>query len=152
MKFIILGLLVGCSAMAQEATEATKHTASGTFEVKLVPQKDEGGDPGLGRMTIDKTFAGDLTGTSLGQMLSMMGTIKGSAGYVAIERVTGKIGERLGSFALQHNATMNRGVPMLNIIVIPDSGTDGFTGISGTLDIKIEDGKHFYTFVYTLPE
>lgn len=134
------------------AQEAVKHTASGTFEVKLAPQKDEGGDPGLGRMTIDKTLAGDLTGTSVGQMLSAMGSVQGSAGYVAIERVTGQIGERKGTFVLQHNATMNRGVPALNIIVIPDSGTDDFTGITGNFTIKIEGGKHYYTFEYTLPE
>lgn len=150
MKSFLMIMLLGCTAMAQDM--AAKHTASGTFEVKLVPQQDEGGDSGLGRMTIDKSFAGDITGTSIGQMLSAMGGVQGSAGYVAVERVTCTIGERKGSFVLQHFGIMDRGKPSLNIAVIPDTGTDGFKGISGTFTIKIEGGKHYYTFEYTLPE
>jgi hypothetical protein len=127
--------------------------ASGTFDVKLTPQTDEGGaDSGLGRMVIDKQFHGDLEGTSKGQMISAMGSVKGSAGYVAMERVTGKLKGRTGSFVLQHNGTMTRGAPQLSVTVVPDSGTDQLTGIAGMLTIKIEGGKHSYEFEYTLAE
>jgi hypothetical protein len=131
----------------------TSH-ASGTFEVKLTPQAaEEGTDPSLGRMSIDKQFHGDLEGTSKGFMLSSAATIvKGSGGYVAMERVTGTLKGRSGSFVLQHSGTMTRGTPQLNITVVPDSGTGQLTGISGTFTIKIDAGKHSYDFEYTLPE
>lgn len=130
----------------------SKH-ATGTFDVKLAVQTDEKvGDPSVGRMSIDKTFHGDLEATSKGQMLSTITETKGSAGYVAIERVTGTLQGRGGSFSLQHNATMNRGVPELNVIVIPDSGTGQLVGIAGKLNIIITDGKHSYEFDYTLPD
>jgi hypothetical protein len=125
--------------------------ANGTFEVKLLPQSTADAGSGLGRMSIDKVFHGDLQGTSLGEMLSAMTAVKGSAGYVAIERVTGTLQGRSGSFMLQHLGTMNRGVPQLTVKVVPDSGTDELTGITGTLSIDITDGKHFYTLDCELP-
>jgi len=125
----------------------------GTFEVKLTPRADDGGDDsGLGRMSIDKQFHGDLEGISKGQMLSAMGSVKGSAGYVAMERVTGKLKDHEGSFVLQHSGTMNRGTPQLSVSVVPDSGTGQLTGLAGTMTIKIDGGKHSYEFEYTLPE
>jgi uncharacterized protein DUF3224 len=126
--------------------------ATGTFEVKLNRQ-DEGADAPVGRMTIDKQFQGDLVGTSKGQML-MAGSenVQGSAGYVAIEKVTGELSGRRGAFYLQHNATMNRGVGELNIVVIPDTGTDQLTGLRGTMNIIIEAGKHSYEFDYEVTE
>jgi hypothetical protein len=127
--------------------------ASGTFEVKLVPQtEDKNGDAALGRMTIDKQFHGDLEGTSKGQMLTGMTEVKGSAGYVAIEKVSGTLRGRTGTFILQHTGIMNRGVPQLTIIVVPDSGTDQLVGITGNFKIIIAEGKHSYEFEYTLPE
>jgi hypothetical protein len=127
--------------------------ASGPFDVKLSPQDDKSGDAALGRMTIDKQFHGDLDATSQGQMLSAVTETKGSAGYVAIEKVSGKLNGRTGTFVLQHNATMTRGAPYLNIIVVPDSGTGELTGLTGKMTIRIEGGgKHFYDFEYTLPE
>jgi hypothetical protein len=132
----------------------TNH-AHGTFEVKLVPQKPDNevsASANLGRLSIDKRFQGDLEGTSKGEMLSAGTEVKGSAGYVAIERVTGALDGRSGSFVLQHSGTMNRGVPQLSVTVVPDSGTEQLRGISGALAIKIEGGKHFYEFDYTLPE
>ena len=122
--------------------------ANGTFEVKMSPQE---ADMSVGRMTIDKSFAGDLVGTSLGQMLSVMGAVQGSAGYVAMERFTGTLAGRSGSFALQHKGVMDRGAPFLEILVVPDSGTDQLTGISGRLDIVIEGKKHSYVLEYSLP-
>jgi len=126
--------------------------ASGTFDVKLSPQalSDPGADPALGRMSIDKQFYGDLEGTSKGEMLSAGTAVKGSAGYVAIERVSGTLHGRSGAFVLQHSGTMTRGAPQLTITVVPDSGTDQLVGLAGTMSIKISDGKHSYEFEYTL--
>jgi hypothetical protein len=127
--------------------------ASGTFEVKLVPQKDDkNGDAALGRITIDKQFHGDLEGTSKGQMLTGMTDVKGSAGYVAIEKVNGTLKGRTGTFILQHTGTMNRGVPQLTITVVPDSGTGQLAGLAGNFKVIITEGKHSYEFEYTLPE
>jgi len=126
-------------------------TASGPFDVKITPQPSEDqGDATLGRMTIQKQFHGGLDAASKGQMLTAGTAVKNSAGYVAIERVTGKLNGRSGSFILQHNATMTRGAPYLNIIVVPDSGTGELTGISGKMDVQITDKEHRYTFEYEL--
>src|ERR1700674_4736268 len=125
--------------------------ASGPFEVKLNPQSDDKvGDPTVGRMSIDKQFHGDLEATSKGQMLTAMTDVKGSAGYVAIERVTGTLHGRSGSFALQHSGTMTRGAPQLSITVVPDSGTGQLVGLAGKMGITIVDGKHSYDFEYTI--
>ncbi|MGA7413446.1 MAG: DUF3224 domain-containing protein [Bryobacteraceae bacterium] len=127
--------------------------ASGPFEVKLTPQPPEpGGDANLGRMTIDKQFHGDLEAISKGQMLTAGTGVKGSAGYVAIEKVSGALNGRSGTFALQHTGTMTRGAPQLTIIVVPDSGTDQLVGLSGKMTINIVDGKHSYEFEYSLAE
>ena len=126
--------------------------ATGTFEVKIEPQVDEKmQEQNLGRMKIDKQFHGDLEATSKGQMLSAMTGVKDSAGYVALEKVTGTLNGLTGSFILQHNATMTRGTPQLNIIVVPDSGTDHLLGLTGNMEIIIESGKHSYKFTYSLP-
>ena len=128
--------------------------AAGTLEVKLTPEaSDEGTEGGsLGRMSIAKQFQGDLEGTSTGAMLSALTTTKGSAGYVAIERVTGTLQGRLGSFVLQHSGTMARGEQQLTITVVPDSGTGELTGLAGLMRIIIADGKHSYEFDYTAPD
>ena len=126
--------------------------AIGTFEVKLTPQTTDDKDTALGRMSIDKQFHGDIEGTSKGEMLTGMTSVKGSAGYVAIEKVSGTLQGKRGTFILQHTGTMNRGVPQLSITVVPDSGTDELAGLAGTMAIKITDGKHSYEFDYTLAE
>jgi hypothetical protein len=126
--------------------------ARGTFDVKLTPlttYENADGSP-LGRMSIDKQFHGDLEATSKGEMLSAGGQVKGSAGYVAIERVHGSLNGRRGSFILQHSGRMTRGAPELVITVVPDSATDQLTGLAGTMDIIIEPGKHSYVLRYTL--
>jgi len=124
--------------------------ATGTFEVKLVPQTTEGFDEGgaLGRMTIDKVFTGDIEGTSKGQMLMAMATVKTSAAYVAVERVTGSVHGRKGTFAMHHTGVMNRGTPSLAVVIVPDSGTEELAGISGALNIIIEKGVHSYELDY----
>ncbi len=133
-------------------TTENSQRAAGTFDVKLNPL-DLGlavTDPMLARMSIDKEFHGDLQGTSVGQMLSAGTAVKGSAGYVAIERVTGTLHGRAGTFVFQHTGTVNRGVPQLSVTVVPDSGTGDLAGLAGRLDIVIADKQHSYTFDYTL--
>jgi len=127
--------------------------ASGTFEVKLlpIPLNEETEDKKRGRMSIDKEFKGDLQGRSVGEMLSAFGEIQGSAGYVAIERVIGKLNGKKGSFILQHSAIMSGTSQKLTVVVVPDSGTEELKGLTGNLVIKIENGQHFYEFEYDLP-
>lgn len=163
---IIAGLLLtlaGCTQINAPSTATTPFTSAGDervinkvkghFEVKMVPMtaEPEVGDASVGRMNLQKTFHGDLNATGKGQMLTMMTDVKGSAGYVAMERVTGTLQGRSGSFALQHSGTMTRGEPSLEIRIVPDSGTDQLTGITGRLLIDIVEGKHFYTLEYSLP-
>ena len=159
-------LLTGLGAVADAQTpssipganskeEVPMLHAKGTFEVKLTPRKPdnkEAESANLARMSIDKQFSGDLEATSKGEMLSAMTEVKGSAGYVALERVSGTLQGRSGTFVLQHNATMTRGTPELSIKVVPDSGTGQLVGLTGKMTIKIEAGKHFYEFDYALPE
>jgi hypothetical protein len=153
LTFASLGHAQDPPAHAAPAKEKVVTThASGTFDVKLTPQAGEDGDAGLGRMSIDKQFHGDLEGTSRGFMVSSAATVvKGSGGYVAMERVTGTLKGRAGSFVLQHSGTMTRGTPQLSVTVVPDSGTGQLEGLAGTLTIKIDTGKHSYEFDYTLP-
>ena len=129
--------------------------AKGEFEVNLQPLDTYAtGDDGilLGRMSIDKTFNGDLTAKSKGEMLSAMTAVKGSAGYVAIEQVSGSLSGRNGSFVLQHFGTMSHGKDRLVLEVVPDSGTGELIGLSGKMSIKIESGKHYYEFDYEFSE
>ncbi|WP_448566314.1 DUF3224 domain-containing protein [Thalassotalea ganghwensis] len=126
---------------------------TGTFEVKLQPIESYAtaqDDMKLARMSIDKTFFGDLQATSQGEMLSAMTTTQGSAGYVAIEQVKGILSGAKGSFILQHFGIMDKGQDRLILEVIPDSGTEQLKGLSGTMTINIVDGKHFYEFDYQL--
>ena len=126
--------------------------ARGTFEVKLAPQASDPGESGtpLARMSIDKQFQGDLQATSRGEMLSAGTPVKGSAGYVALERVIGSLAGRTGTFVLQHHGVMTRGDGQLSVIVVPDSGTGELEGLTGSMTIRIDGGKHFYELDYAL--
>jgi len=128
--------------------------AAGPFDVKVTPQKPDtqiARAANLGRLTVDKRFHGDLEGISKGEMLATQTDVPGSAGYVAMERVTGKLKGRTGSFVLQHSATMSRGTPVSSITVVPDSGTGELRGISGTMTITVaKDGAHSYEFDYQI--
>jgi hypothetical protein len=145
----------GCKDESRSIEKAAGMTtrASGSFDVKLKPM---GGEEkivegaSLGRMQIEKHFGGDLHGSSKGEMLSAMSTVKGSAGYVAIERVVGSLQGRAGSFVLQHNGVATRGAQQLSIIIVPDSGTGQLSGISGTMNIRIVEGKHYYDLDYAI--
>ncbi len=130
----------------------TKSEARGTFEVKLAPQPpaDAAESDLVGRMSIAKTFQGDLEATSVGAMMATRTPVKGSAGYVAIERVTGVLAGRNGTFVLQHSGIMDRGNGSLTITVVPDSGTGDLAGLRGTMSIEIADGKHSYVFEYVI--
>ena len=144
------GEVVWKRAEARKDSKLTQH-AKGEFDVKVTPVAQDAAS-GLGRMSLDKTFRGDLVGTSVGEMLTAMSQVEGSGVYVAVERVTGTLSGRKGSFALHHTGVMERGKPSLTVTVVPDSGTDGLAGISGKLTIEITGGKHFYELEYTLPD
>lgn len=129
--------------------------AVGTFKVTMTPQ----GTPEaavdtltIGRFLNEKSFAGDLVGESRGEMLTVMTSVENSAGYVLIERVTGTLDGRQGSFALQHSSTVSRGVQRQNIVVVPDSGTGDLIGLEGEMTVEASPGRHTYTFRYSLPQ
>ena len=128
--------------------------ATGSFDVKVVPQKPDtqiARAANLSRLTIDKRFHGDLEGASKGEMLALQTDVKGSAGYVALERVTGKLKGAQGSFVLQHSATMHKGEPDSKITVVPDSATGELVGLTGKMVITVaEDGAHNYEFEFKL--
>jgi hypothetical protein len=128
-------------------------TAKGTFTVEMKPQAEAGVVDGvaLGRMSLDKRFDGDLSGTGRGEMLTALTGEKGSAGYVAIERVTGTLQGRSGTFVLQHTGTMSKGEQQLSITIVPASGTGALVGIAGRFKLDIVEGKHFYELEYQLP-
>ena len=127
--------------------------AKGVFEVTMTPQTtDTGNGADLARMILKKTYGGDLAGTAEGEILTARTKTRGSAGYVAMERVVGTLHGKTGSFVLQHSGIMDRGAQRLRVDIVPDSGTDELEGIQGTLEIDITDGKHFYALEYSLPE
>lgn len=129
----------------------TQHV-TGPFDVKVTPQDDKSDDPLLNRMTLDKQYHGDLEGTGKGQMLTAGTAVKGSGAYVAIEKVSGTLKGRAGTFVLQHTGTMTRNEPELSILVVPDSGTGQLAGITGKMNIRIApDGKHSYELEYEIP-
>jgi hypothetical protein len=129
-----------------------KKRATGTFAVNLTPQpaRDETRGAFTRHMLIDKTFSGDLEGTSIGEMMASMTAVENSAGYVALERVTGSLFGKSGSFVLQHSSLMNRGEPTQSITVIPDSGTGELEGLRGSMSIRMENKQHFYDFDFEL--
>lgn len=156
--FVVACISVGIVAIAQEhpSNSAPKENlvtahAHGTFDVKATPAPADDKDAVPGRFLLSKQIHGDIEGTSKGQMLTAGDFAKGSAGYVAIEQITGALAGRTGSFALQHSGTVTHGAQELHIKVVPGSGTGRLEGITGTMTIEIKDGKHFYDFEYTLP-
>lgn len=154
---VMLLLAIAAGAPADEnavvpSPEEIAMTARGTFDVTMTPTDPEDGATVIGRLRLEKTYRGGLEATSVGQMLGYRSPVEGSAGYVAMEQVTGIVAGRHGSFVLQHGATMNRGAAdKLTAHVVPDSGTGRLTGLAGELDIIIEDGQHRYELRYTLP-
>jgi hypothetical protein len=149
MQNIIIAVLAALAAPATGAP-AMQH-AIGAFEVKMTPQaQDEAGGVAMARMRVDKVFSGGLAATASGEMLTGAGGVKGSAAYVLIERVTGTLDGKAGSFAFMHSATMTRGVPDQRIVVVPDSGTGALAGLAGSMTMTITADGHFYDLAYTL--
>ena len=133
--------------------QGNRMKAIGTFEVKLAPVGNDSTPegPNLARMSLDKTFSGEFTGIGKGEMITAAGiTVKESAAYSAVERLTGTLNGKKGSFALQHTGVMDRGKPSLNITVVPDSGTGELVGLTGKMDIIIEGKAHKYVFEYSM--
>jgi hypothetical protein len=124
------------------------HHVDGSFEVKLTPATEK--DSPIGRQVLDKSFHGGLEATSKGEMLAFVGSEKGSAGYVAMEVVTGKLEGKSGTFVLQHSGVMDRGTPSLSVTVVPDSGTGELKTLAGKMTIQVVAGAHGYSFDYTL--
>jgi len=145
-------LAVFSPSIAQEPQRMT-HVAKGSFTVQMKPLDAPGAVEGVstGRMSLDKRFEGDLEGTGRGEMLTALTPVKGSAGYVAIERFTGTLHGRAGSLVFQHSGTMNQGAQQLSITVVPGSGTGALAGILGVFRLNIVEGRHLYEFEYTLP-
>jgi hypothetical protein len=137
-------------ADTKKAGNTMANHAKGEFDVKITPTQDKTPDPALGRLLVEKKYHGDVDASSVGEMLTS-GNGSKSGGYVLIERVTGTLNGKRGSFSLQHSGIMDNGVPNLNIIVVPGSGTDQLDGISGKFSLDIKGGKHFYDLEYTLP-
>ncbi len=126
-----------------------QHTATGTFKISV--KKLEGVDGAFGASSLQKTFTGEMQATSTGQMLALRTATPGSAGYVAMERVIGTLGGQHGSFVLQHSGTMQGGSQSATINVVPDSGTEGLQGLTGSMRITQADGGHHYVLQYSLP-
>jgi hypothetical protein len=143
---------VAAPAARPDQQERPMHEARGEFDVRMTPQaEDKAPGSTLGRMSLEKTFRGDLAGEGRGEMLTALTDVQGSAAYVAVERVTGTLHGRTGTFALAHRGTMNRGAQSLSISVVPDSGSGELAGIEGDLAIEIRERKHYYTLKYRLP-
>ena len=152
---LVAGVVAVCLAPVQAEQKAPMTRATGSFEVKLAPAGNDSTPegPNLGRLSIDKVFTGDFDGISKGEMITAAGiTVKESAAYSAVERVTGTLQGKKGSFALQHTGIMDRGTPSLHITVVPDSGTGELTGLTGKMDIIIEGKEHKYVFEYSMPK
>lgn len=126
--------------------------AKGSFEVTMnaEPPYDEADGVSLSRARFDKRFAGPLDATSEVHMLAARTPHEGSAGYVAVERITGALEGRRGSFVVLHMGLMRRGEDELRVVIVPDSGTGDLTGIAGTMQIEIDGGQHEYTLDYSL--
>jgi hypothetical protein len=125
---------------------------TGEFSVTMQPEAMSAvaADSGIGRMSLDKRYQGALQAEGKGEMLAYMDRALGSGVYVAVERVSGAVEGRSGSFLLHHTGIMTRGAPGLAVAVVPDSGSGELAGLRGTLHIRIEGGKHYYDFDYTL--
>lgn len=129
-------------------------TLEGRFHVRMIPETLAHADAPslLGRFRLDKRYEGGLDAIGAGEMLAARTPVEGSAGYVAIERVSGTLEGRNGSFVLQHSGVMERGMKRLFLEVVPDSGTGELMGLSGRMGIDIAGGDHFYRFEFSLPE
>jgi len=153
VSWFLLSVIFLTIPLAAQKDSGMTHHATGTFDVRVAPLDPafRFDDNAITRFSIDKQFHGDLEAASKGEMLAGGSPTKGSGGYVAIERVSGTIDGQTGTFLLQHKGTMQNGAYHMDVVVIPGSGTGQFTGIDGSMQIVIKDGKHSYDFAFTLP-
>jgi hypothetical protein len=158
-QFRTLFLVIGCIYLSLAAATAaptepvmTGH-ATGSFDVKMSPQTITGqaADPDMGQMSMRKTWQGDLDATSTGTMIGAGKPDRGSAGYVAMEKVTGTLMGRTGTFILQQFGTMTDDKLQMTIAVVPSTGTGQLEGLTGTMTIRTNNGQHAYYFDYSLP-
>ena len=145
-----LAIVAGQESPPTKKEETMTKSAQGRFDIEMKPLAEDKGWGGFARMSIDKVFHGELEGESKGVMLAAHTEVKGSAGYVAFERVTGKLDGQSGSFVLQHSGSMGQGKSSQVIEVVPDSGTGELKGISGSLEIIYKEKGHDYVFSYSL--
>jgi hypothetical protein len=151
LSLVFLTLSAQPQSVPSKEAIMTSH-ATGPFDVKMIPQDDKAGD-GLSRILLDKQYHGDLEGTAKGEMLTGGVSANHSGAYVAMEKFTGTLHGRSGSFVLHHTGIMTNGKPDLTILVAPDSGTGQLEGITGRMTINVAaGGKHSYDFEYTLPK
>ncbi len=153
--FLAIGVLACSLAPVFAEQKVVMTRATGTFEVKLAPVGNDNTPegPNLGRIALDKVFKGDINAVGKGEMITAAGiAVNGSAAYSAVERISGTLHGRKGSFALQHTGIMDRGKPSLTITVVPDSATGELVGLTGKMDIIIEGKEHKYVFEYALPK
>lgn len=150
---IVLAGLLSASAIAKDSNMHNL-TAKGSFSVQMTPQKelDETRGVSIKRLSLDKTYEGELSATGQGEMLTATTPVQGSAGYVAIEKISGTLDGKSGSFVVQHTGIMGIGAPALDVTIVPDTGTGELTGISGKLKIDNQNGQHTYVLQYALPQ
>ena len=140
------------ACLSARAEPAAQH-AAGAFDVKMSPASapQHEGRTATGRMLLEKQYSGELQASGKGEMLTAMTDTKGSAAYVAIERITGTLNGKAGSFVVQHAGTMRGGDSQLAVTIVPDSGSGELSGISGRMSLKQVDRKHRYEIDYVLP-
>lgn len=151
---VSLGVAAATSAATPEPAneEAHMHTISGRFEVRMTPEPGELDAIGVSRFRLDKRYEGALSAEAQGLMTAHRTPTAGSAGYVAVERVSGTLDGRRGSFVLMHTGLMWGETRQLRIEVIPDSADGDLAGLRGQMGIRIEAGVHYYDFEYSLPD
>lgn len=135
-----------------------KKRAESTFQVTgwdPSPGDEAAAGPALGEVVVTKRYEGDLTGEGRARLLTCQADPddrSAGAGYVASERVSGTLGDRKGSFVLQHWGVVAPGkAPWTGGHVVPGSGTDGLEGLSGQMEIAVApDGTHTLRLDYEI--
>lgn len=143
----IAALVVGSSVADQSEKEETVMSASGTFEIRLTPKEDA--EAPAGRMLIEKTYLGDMTGSGVGQMISKR-IEKGAAVYFAIEEFSGAVKGKSGGFTLLHKGHMNQESQSLEVTILEGSGRGELQNISGSMLIVQDGSGHRYELTFEL--
>jgi Protein of unknown function (DUF3224) len=101
--------------------------------------------PGLSRIHVEEAFSGDIEGDGVAEFLQVARR-DGSASFVGIERVRGKVADREGTFVLQDAGTVEGNVVSGEWFVVPGSGTRQLAGLRGTGGFRanLGEGAHVY--------